>query len=312
MTLRVAFLGNDPWSVPALEALAGDPGIELVLVLTNPPRPAGRGSVLRPTAVAEVALALDAPLVEADGVREGAGADAVAAARPDVLVVVAYGQILPREILELARHGALNLHFSLLPRWRGASPVQHTLLAGDAAAGVTVMRMDEGLDTGPVLAQLEDEVRPDDDAGSLGTRLSHLGARLLVGVVLRLPDGDLPARAQGDDGVTWAPRLGPEDRELRWDGRAAEAVRRVRAFAPEPGAVTIFRGEPLKVLRAVVARDAVAAASGTVMDHDDRGVVISTGDGGVRLVEVAPSGRRRMPASDWARGARFRAGERLG
>ncbi len=314
MTLRVAFLGNDPWSVPPLEAIAGDPDLDVVLVLTNPAKPAGRGSAPRSTAVADVARALRLPLVEADGARRGPGLEALRAARPDVLVVVAYGELLSREVLDLAPEGALNVHFSLLPRWRGASPVQHAILAGDERTGVTVMRMDEGLDTGPVLNQLEEEVRPDDDAGSLGLRLARLGGMVVVGVLRRLPDELLPARAQAGTVATWAPRLGPDDRVLRWTQAPVDLVRRVRALAPEPGATTTFRGGPLKVLAAAVAHDVVPAdaAAGTIVTADDRGVLVKAGAGGVRLLEVAPAGRKRMAAAAWARGARFAPDELLG
>jgi methionyl-tRNA formyltransferase len=314
MTLRVAFLGNDPWSVPPLEAIAGEPELEVGLVVTNPARPAGRGSVPRATAVAETARALHLSLVEADGVREGPGLDALRRAHPDVLVVVAYGELLSREVLELAPHGALNLHFSLLPRWRGASPVQHAILTGDERTGVTVMRMDEGLDTGPILNQLEEDVRPEDDAGSLGLRLARLGAIVLVGVLRRLTDELLPARTQDEGAATWAPRLGPEDRALSWTEEPQGIARRVRALAPEPGATTTFRGEPLKVFAAAVAHDDVArdAEPGELMTADGRGVLVRAGGGGVRLLEVGPAGRRRMAAAAWARGARFVPGERLG
>ena len=165
MTVRLAFLGNDPWSVPPLEAIAGEPELEPVLTLTNKPKPAGRGSEVRSTAVADAARRLGIPLLEVDGVRSGAGLDALIQVRPDVVVVVAFGELLTHEVLELPPLGAINLHFSLLPRWRGAAPVQHALLAGDARTGVSVMRMDEGLDTGPILNQLEEDIRPDDDAG---------------------------------------------------------------------------------------------------------------------------------------------------
>jgi len=314
MTLSVAFLGNDPWSVASLEAIAGDPDLDVDLVVTNPPMPAGRGSPLRPTAVADAATRLGLPLMEADGVRAGAGLDALHDAEPDVVVVVAYGELLTREVLELAPHGALNVHFSLLPRWRGAAPVQHALIAGDERTGVTIMRMDEGLDTGPILNQLEADIRPEDDAGTLGARLAHLGGMLLVGVLRRLPEEHLPARVQDERGVTWAPRIGPDERRLDWTAAADELVRRVRALAPQPGAVTSFRAETLKVLSAGVAHDLRPAPGtpGTIEAADDRGVLVATGSGGLRLVEVAPAGRKRMRAADWARGARFSPGESLG
>ena len=313
MTVRVAFLGNDRWSVPPLEAILGEPDLEPVLVVTNPAKPAGRGAHPTRTAVAEAATRAQLPLLETESLRTIASLEALLSAEPDVVVVVAYGEILQREVLEAGPFGALNLHFSLLPRWRGAAPVQHALLAGDEVTGVTVMRMDEGLDTGPILNQLEEQIRPEDDAGSLGARLGHNGGMLLVGVLRMLPGGGVPARPQDDRLATWAPRLLAEDRVLDWTLPADAIVRRVRALAPEPGATTRFRGEPLKVIAAGVDHDpSRPEAPGTVVGTDHRGVLIASGRGGVRLVEVAPAGRKRMAAAAWARGARFDGGEQLG
>ena len=314
MPVRVAFLGNDPWSVPSLEALAGEPETGVVLVLTNPPRPAGRGSALRPTTVAEVARIMSLPVQEVDRAGEGAGLKALHVADPEVLVVVAFGEVLRRELLVLAPLGAINLHFSLLPRWRGAAPVRHAILAGDRLTGVTVMRMNEGLDTGPILGTLEEAIRPDDDAGTLGERLARLGSRLLVGVVRQLAEGGLPARVQDEARATLAPRLGPEQRVLDWRGPAEDVVRRIRALAPSPGATTHLRGTPVKVVSAAAGRldRADLGPPGTIESVDDRGIAVATGRGIVHLLEVAPAGRRRMSASSWAHGARFEPGERLG
>jgi len=316
--MRLAFLGNDPWSVPPLEALAaGDH--EIVLVVTNPPRPAGRGARLTPTAIAEASRRLGLPLAEAEGVNAGPGLAALEEAAPDVLVVVAYGELLAPSSLALAPHGAVNLHFSLLPRWRGASPVQHALLAGDVTTGVTVMRMDAGLDTGPILAQQEETVLEGEDAGSLGMRLAEHGGRLLPQVLEAVGMGREEAREQDAAGATLAPKLTAQDRRIDWSNEAGAVVRRVRAFAPTPGATTIFRGEPLKVLGAEVrqldaapgVRPHPVGTLGEMHDGSDAPLV-TTPNGHVLLVEVAPAGRKRMPAADWARGARIRSGERLG
>jgi methionyl-tRNA formyltransferase len=314
VTVRIAFLGNDPWSVPPLEALAAEPDLSIELVLTNPPRPAGRGNELRPTAVAEASRRLGLPLVETDGVRGEVGRDALTRVHVDTLVVVAYGELLPPDVLAIAPYGALNLHFSLLPRWRGASPVQHAILAGDTVTGVSVMRMDAGLDTGPVLNQLEEPIRPEDDAGSLGARLAHIGAMVLAVVVRRLPAGDLPARPQDSLRATFAPRLTAGDRTLDWTQPADALARRVRALSPEPAATTTFRDEPLKVFEAVPAVETPADRypPGAIVDADGRGVLVRTGAGGLRLLQVAPAGRRRMRAGEWARGAHLDPGERLG
>ncbi|HEX6844933.1 MAG TPA: methionyl-tRNA formyltransferase [Actinomycetota bacterium] len=313
MSVRLVFLGNDAWSVPSLDAIAAEPELDAALVVTNPPRPAGRGADLRPTAVAIAATRLGIPLLETDGVRSAGTVQAIGASRPEVIVVVAYGELLPTDLLDLPPLGAVNLHFSLLPRWRGATPVQHAILHGDATTGVTVMRMDAGLDTGPVLTQLEEPIRADDDAGSLGGRLADLGAMLLVGVLRRLPGGDVPARAQPSTGVTLAPVIPAVGRIVAWSREPAEIVRLVRALAPQPGATTTFRGSPMKVLSAAVADPPGAGAPhGAILEADRRGVLVAVADGAVRLLEVAPAGRRRMPAGDWANGARFEPGERLG
>jgi methionyl-tRNA formyltransferase len=313
MTVRVAFLGNDAWSVPSLDAIAAEPELSLVHVVTNPPKQAGRGAVLTRTPVATAAETHGVPFVQAPGVLDGPGATALAQAAPDVIVVVAYGQILRRETLQLAPFGAINLHFSLLPRWRGATPVQHAIAAGDERTGVTVMRMDEGLDTGPILNQLEEPIRPEDDAGALGGRLAKIGGLLLVGVLRMLPHGGVPERAQEDAAATLAPTIRADERIIDWDRSPDEIVRWVRALAPRPGAATALRGSHVKVLAAAIDhQQASDAPPGTVLAADERGVLVRAKGGGVRLVEVAPAGRKRMDAAAWANGVRFAAGERLG
>lgn len=316
--MRLAFLGNDPWSVPPLEAMAASDH-EVALVITNPPRPAGRGSRLRPTAVADAARVLELQLKEVAGVNVGEGLTSLREAAPDVLVVVAYGELLAPSVLALAPRGALNLHLSLLPRWRGAAPVQHALLVGDATTGVTVMRMDAGLDTGPILAQEEEPVREDDDAGSLGVRLAEHGGRLLTQVLDDLEMGRADAREQDATAATLAPKLTAEDRRIDWSTEAQAVVRRVRALAPTPGATTSFRGQPLKILAARASLlDAIdepmptEAGSIGLLPHGSGALFVSTSNGLVLLQEVAPAGRKRMPAADWARGARIQPGERLG
>jgi methionyl-tRNA formyltransferase len=312
MTLRVAFLGNDAWSVPSLDAIAAEPELSLVLAVTNQPKEAGRGATLTSTPVAAAASEHGVSYLEAPGVLDGPGATALAEAAPDVIVVVAYGQILRRETLQLAPFGAINLHFSLLPRWRGATPVQHAIAAGDVRTGVTVMRMDEGLDTGPILNQLEEAIRPDDDAGALGARLAKNGALLLVGVLRMLPHGGVPERAQEDAAVTLAPTIGSQERTIDWERSPEEIVRWIRALAPRPGAATTLRGTRVKVLSAAIDHQGSEGPPGTVVAADERGVLVRARGGGVRLIDVAPAGRKRMDAAAWARGVRFTAGERLG
>ena len=313
--MRVAFLGNDTWSVPTLRALAAADDVDVELVLTNPPRPAGRGSHLTPTAVAELAAEADLPLLEVDRLRDGEGFDALDTLEPDAIVVVAYGEILTPDVLDIPRLGAVNVHFSLLPRWRGAAPVQRTILEGDEVTGVTVMLMDEGLDTGPVLRTAETSIGEDEDAGSLGARLADLGGPLLIQVLRGLDDGSLEPRSQDHAAATVAPKLLPDERTIDWAHPSDAIVRRVRAFAPEPGAVTTFRQGRLKVLVARAHPGSGRLLGGEPVPGEivasDRSPLVEAWPGHVELVEVAPAGRKRMSGAEWARGARIRPGEHL-
>jgi methionyl-tRNA formyltransferase len=315
--LRIAFLGNDPWSVPPLEALTASDAFDVALVVTNPPRPAGRGSKLRSTAVADAARAAGQPLLETDGVRSGEGFEALRELVPDAIVVVAYGELLTADVLDLPRLGCVNLHFSLLSRWRGAAPVQRAILEGDPVTGVTVMLMDEGLDTGPILAMREEPIGPEDDAGALGERLARIGGALLVETLPRWAAAEIEPTSQHHGDATYAAKLRPEERAVDWAHPASTIDRRIRALAPDPGATTAFRGQPLKLLRATPHAPtgrflSTEAARGALQLGTEGGVGVSTGAGILELVEVAPAGRRSMDAAAWARGARIEPGERLG
>ncbi|MDP9242833.1 MAG: methionyl-tRNA formyltransferase [Actinomycetota bacterium] len=302
------FLGNDVWSIPPLEAVAGS-AHDLIRVITRTPRPAGRGNTLRPTAVADAAREMSLPLREIDSIRDADVTGSIAADEPDVLVVVAYGEILPSSVLDLPRLAPVNVHFSLLPKLRGANPVRVALLTGLSETGVTTMRMDAGLDTGDILLQRSETVREDDDAGTLGDRLALLGGTLLIRTLDAMAAGDLPPLAQDEDAATYAPKLRAEDRRLDWTEDARTLARTIRALAPAPAANTAFRGRSLKVFRALPA-DGVGEP-GTIVDIDGEGITVAAGRGSIRLLEVGPEGRRRMSAPEFARGARPGAGERM-
>lgn len=318
--MRVAFLGNDPWSMASLEAVAGSEH-ELVLVVTRVPKPAGRKGALRPTAVAGAARRLGLPLSEVETVKSGPGLEALRRAGPDVLAVVAYGEILPSEVLELPDAAPVNVHFSLLPLLRGANPVARAILEGETTTGVTTMRMDEGMDTGPILLQRPEEIRDQDDAGSLGARLAVLGGDLLVETVDGLAAGTLEERPQDHERASAAPRFRPDEEWIDWTAPAERVWRQVRALSPDPGARTRFRGKTLKVLRvAPVAAPGVDAADagaplrgapGSLIGATAEGIVIATGEDALLLREVIPEGRPRMSAADFARGARPEPGELL-
>lgn len=305
--MRAAFLGNALWSVPSLEALAGSRH-EIAAVVTRDPRPAGRGGRPRPTAVAQAARRLNLPLVEAPTVKRGEGLEVLRRAVPEVLVVVAYGEILPAHVLALPTVAPVNVHFSLLPALRGAEPVRRAILEGLETTGVTTMRMDQGMDTGPLLLQAEEPIRPDDDAGSLAERLARLGGRLLVETLDGLTDGTLPERPQDHERATLAPKLTPEEEWIDWGEPADAVVRTVRALAPQPAARTTFRSRMVKVLRAAVVGG--SGGPGAIVATDP--LVVAAGEGAVSLELVVPEGRKPMDGAAFARGRRPESDERFG
>jgi methionyl-tRNA formyltransferase len=313
MSIRAVFLGNDHWSVPALQALARADDIGTELVVTNPAKPAGRGSKITPTAVASAAASLGLPTFETARVGSQEGLRRLLTASPDVLIVVAYGELLSAEVLGLAPLGAVNLHFSLLPRWRGASPVQAAIMAGDPTTGVTAMLIDQGMDTGPILLAREMSIEPSEDAGTLGGRLAEAGAPLLVEAVRSLAAGMATPVAQDESKATAAPKLSKTDRIIDWGREAEFVVRLVRALSPEPGAETSLTGRALKVFTAEVCEpDRFPAGDpGVVLEVGRESVVIAAARSAVRLMDIAEAGRKRMSAGAWARGSRLSAGERV-
>jgi methionyl-tRNA formyltransferase len=308
--MRVAFLGNAPWSVPTLRALAGS-AHHVSLVLTRAPKPAGRGNVLTPTAVAGAARGLGLALAEVLTVKSGDGFESLAASDPQALVVVAYGEILPQTVLDVPAIAPVNLHFSLLPELRGAAPVQRAIMEGLAVTGVTTIRMDAGMDTGPVLLREAEAIDPDDDAATLGARLAALGGRLVVDTLDRLAAGAIVEEPQDNALATMAPKVGREERVIDWRLPADRIVRLVRALSPEPAATTTFRGRGIKVIRARVASGQPGTAPATVAIASKSGLGITSGDGLVSLEEIAPEGRRRMSGAEFVHGYRPQAGEAL-
>ncbi|MCL6593533.1 MAG: methionyl-tRNA formyltransferase [Alicyclobacillus sp.] len=303
---RVLFLGTSDFAVPVLQALAAG-GYELVGVVTQPDRPAGRRREPAPPPVKVVAQALGLPLWQPPRVRAPEVLAALADLRLDVAVTAAYGQILPQALLDLPVHGCLNLHPSLLPRWRGAAPVQRALLAGDAQTGVCVMRMALALDAGPVLAVEQTAIDPEENAGSLSARLAAAGAQLLLQVLPDYLAGRLAAVPQSEQGVTYAERLTRADEWLDWTRSAWQVHNHVRALAPQPGACTHLlgaRGDGLvKVWRTRwQPLDGPAAPPGRVERLAEGTVAVRCADAWLPLLEVQPAGKRRLAASDWLRG----------
>ncbi|MBX9247192.1 methionyl-tRNA formyltransferase [Actinotalea ferrariae] len=309
--MRLLFAGTPAVALPALDALLGSRH-DVVAVLTRPDAPSGRGRRLQPSPVKVRAVDAGIPVIEASTLRDAATREAIRATRPDCAPVVAYGALLPEAVLGVPRHGWVNLHFSLLPAWRGAAPVQHAVLHGDEVTGATTFRIDAGLDTGPVLGTLTETVRPRDTSGDLLDRLSHAGAGLLVATLDGLEDGALVPVPQPADGVSHAPRLSTEDGRVRWEHPAIATDRRIRAVTPAPGAwTTLPGGERLRLGPVRLHADVTDLEPGQVA-VTKQDVLVGTGTHAVRLGDVAPAGRRSMAAADWARGSRDLDGARLG
>lgn len=297
--MRVAFAGTPEFAARALEAIIRA-GHAVPLVLTQPDRPSGRGMKLTPGAVKEVALAHGLPLVQPlNLMTEGARAP-LAAAEPDVLVVAAYGLILPPAVLDLPRRGCINIHASLLPRWRGAAPIQRSIAAGDTQTGITIMQMDAGLDTGPMLLQQALTIETDDTAASLHDKLARLGADSIVAALARLETGDLRATPQPDHGATYAAKLGKTEAELNVQQPAEVLERLVRAFNPFPGAFLRFGDASVKIWRAAVVR--ASGQPGEVLASSPSGIVVACGEGALAFLELQKPGGKRLSAREFLAG----------
>ncbi|HLI25862.1 MAG TPA: methionyl-tRNA formyltransferase [Chloroflexota bacterium] len=312
--MRLIFMGSPRFAVPTLEALLAA-GHEVALVVSQPDQPAGRGQRLTPPPVAQVARQRGLPLLQPATPRDPAVQAALAAVRPDAIVVAAYGRLLPRAVLDLPPLGCLNVHPSLLPRWRGPAPIQGALLAGDPVTGTSIILLEERMDAGPILAQAERPIGPDDDAVSLEAALAEQGAALLVETLPRWAAGQLTPRQQDEAQATYTRLLTKADGLLDWTRPAPALANQVRACAGWPGAYTFWRGQVLKVLRAAPLAARPPLAPGTVWavhDGAERGVAVAAGEGSLLLREVALAGRRPTPATAFVQGYRDFLGARLG
>lgn len=296
--MRVLFAGTPAVAVPSLNALV-EAGFDVVAVLTRPDAPVGRKRVLTPSPVAARAAELGIEVIHAAKVDAEVTAR-IAATAPDVAAIVAYGGLVPRAALDVPRHGWINLHFSLLPAWRGAAPVQRSVIAGDDITGAVTFRLEEGLDTGPVLGTLTEAVRPGDTSGALLERLSHSGAVLLAQTLSAVEAGKAVAVPQQGE-VSLAPKLTIEDGRLDWQQPALAIGRRARGVTPEPGAWTTLDGQRLKLEPVLLRPDAPALAPGTLA-LAGKSVLVGTGSHPVELTRVQPAGKKMMAAADWVRG----------
>lgn len=311
--MRLVFAGTPETAVPALEALLASDH-DVVAVVTRPDARQGRGRTLHPSPVKAVALKHGLEVLTPTSPRDPDFQARLREIAPDACPVVAYGALLPRDVLDVPTHGWVNLHFSVLPAWRGAAPVQRAIMAGDEATGATTFVIEEGLDTGPVLGVMTETIRPDDTSGTLLDRLAHAGAGLLVATMDGLASGDLVPVPQPAEGVSHAAKLTTADAEITWGVPAYAVSRQVRGCTPAPGAWTTFRGERLGIGPVTLGDDSVAGAGGGALAPGEilatkRAVHVGTAAGAVTLGEVRPQGKKPMAAADWARGVRIDAHE---
>jgi methionyl-tRNA formyltransferase len=313
--LRIIFFGTAELARPSLAALAADPAFELVGVVTQPDRPKGRDLKLHPSPVKECALRLGLRLWQPERARQEDFIQGLREARPDLIAVAAYGQILPPAILDLPRFGCLNVHGSLLPKYRGAAPIQWAILEGERETGVTIMKMDPGLDTGDILTQEVTPIAPADDAQTLHDRVAALGAALLVRTIPDYVRGEIVPRKQPAEGASYARKISKADGAISWDRPATELWNRIRAFTPWPGAYTFVPAVPapvlLKIWRAEVVRGA-AGTPGAILRADQEGLVIACGQGALQVRQLQREGGRRLAAREFLAGHPLRVGDVLG
>jgi methionyl-tRNA formyltransferase len=307
--MRIVFAGTPAFAAVALQALV-DARFEVVLVLTQPDRPAGRGLRELPSEVKQLALRRGLRLVQPRSLRDEEIVAQLRSSAAQAMVVAAYGLILPSVLLNLFPAGCINIHASLLPRWRGAAPIQRAILAGDRETGISIMRMEQGLDTGPVYLTRTTPILPDDDAGSLHDRLATLGACCIKEALPQIADGSLAPMRQPSNGVTYAHKITKSEAAVDWQRDSLELDRQVRAFNPFPGAFSILRGEPVKIWRglALAGRQGVP---GEILSCSPDGIDVACGNGILKILELQRAGSRRLPVADFLRGLSIEPGERF-
>jgi len=310
MRYRVIFMGTPEFAVPALKALLETE--EMLAVVTQPDRPRGRGRKLRPSPVKEVALEAGLPVWTPERIKEPTFLAELTRLAPDLIVVAAYGKIIPREILELPRYGCWNIHASLLPKYRGAAPIQWVLINNEKETGVTIMQMDEGLDTGPILLQKSLTLGEEETFGELYERLARLGAQALLEALKRKKEGRLFPRPQPQEGASYAPPIKKEMARLNFSFPARRLSGLIRAFDPRPGAYAFLNGKRLKLFKPRVLSETSSEPPGTILKVDKEGLCIATGEGVLLIRELQLEGKRRLSVSDFCRGHPLNPGDRLG
>lgn len=309
--MRIVFMGTSPFAVPSLAKLINSSSHKVELVVTQPDRPHGRGGKMSSTPVKDYAVTHGLPIQQPEKVRAKEFVAMIRELNPDVLVVAAFGQLIPQRLLDIPHYGGINVHGSLLPRWRGAAPMQYALMAGDSETGVTTMQMDAGLDTGDILLQRSMRLEPDDNLATIETKLSEIGADLLLETLEKLEAGVCPRIPQDPALVTQSPSLPPDIGLIQWDKSAAQIHNLVRGVTPKPGAYTFWEGKRIKILN-VEPVESDIIAPGVVQTVDSQGITIGTGSGALRLLELQPESKPKMAAAAWARGARITTGVSIG
>jgi methionyl-tRNA formyltransferase len=311
--MKIVFMGTPAFAVPSLQMLI-DEGYEVVAVVTQPDRPQGRKKILTPSPVKEAALSLGLPVLQPERMRRPEAVAELAAYEPDLIVTAAYGQILPKAVLDLPKNGCVNVHGSLLPKYRGGAPIQRSIINGEKVTGVTLMYMAEGLDTGDMISRVEVAIEDADTSGTLFDKVSLTGRDLLKSEMPRLLSGRLEATPQDDSEATYAPNLNREDERIDWNAGSRDTYNRIRGLVPFSGAFTLWNEETFKVwsseLPAYV--DSSDSAPGTVLSVTEVGVEVKTGDGSLLLTTVQPAGKKAMSAADFSRGGVMKPGMVLG
>ena len=307
--MKIIFAGTPQFAATALRTLLTQ-GFDVVAVLTQPDRAAGRGMQQLASPVKQLALAHELPVLQPPTLKQAATQQQLASYGADVMVVAAYGLLLPPEVLQVPRHGCLNIHASLLPRWRGAAPIQRAILAGDAATGITIMQMDAGLDTGDMLLRLSCPITPHDDAQSLHDKLAALGAQAIVSALRELEAGHLIRVVQDDAQATYAAKLSKAESQIDWARDATTIARAVRAYNPFPGAYSVFGTTPIKIWKASVCED-LEGEPGKVLALDKTGVMVACGQGALRLEVIQRPNAKALPAAQFVRGFALHPGDRF-
>ncbi|CAH1207287.1 Methionyl-tRNA formyltransferase [Paenibacillus plantiphilus] len=312
--MRIIFMGTPDFAVPSLQALIGA-GHEVVLVVTQPDRPKGRKKTMTPPPVKEAALLHGLPVEQPERLRSSDTVSSIAALNPDLIITAAYGQILPKAVLEVPRLGCVNVHGSLLPRYRGGAPIQRSIMNGEQVTGVTIMYMAEGLDTGDMISRVELPISDEDTSGTMFEKLSAAGAELLMATLPSIEDGTVQAAVQNEADATYAPNLTREDERINWSGSARSIFNQVRGLSPMAGAFTLWNGETFKLWACQIIeakKDGADVQPGTVIDASSEGILVGTGDGLLLLTTVQPAGKRAMPAAEFLKGAKLAAGSQFG